>query len=159
MHGARALRQVCKPTSKPPWLSADLHARCVCTSRHAESLHVECVHCNDTMESRNCYMEEHILQKCKKISQEDRKGAEANVKTKIKPIAGERPATSLSFTSLKKEQDVGQFLHGKLNKQQQTVINRKLLSSQSLMAYASGLSTYPPSWTLSMPECQLHSSR
>ena len=89
---------------------------------------VECVHCNDTMESRNDYMEEHILQKCKKISQKDRKDAEANVKTNIKPTAGKRPATSLSRTSLKKEQqDVGQFLHGKLTKQQQTVINRKLL--------------------------------
>jgi hypothetical protein len=78
-------------------------------------------------------MEEHILQKCKKISQEDRKDAEANVKINIKPTAGKRPATSLSRTSLKKEkrgqQDVGQFLHGKLTKQQQTVINRKLLSS------------------------------
>jgi hypothetical protein len=76
-------------------------------------------------------MEEHILQKCKKISKEDRKDAEANVKINIKPTAGKRPATSLSRTSLKKEkrgqQDVGQFLHGKLTKQQQRVINRKLL--------------------------------
>lgn len=87
---------------------------------------VECIYCNDLMESCTDNLEDHIIEHCKKIPLEQRRDALSHVTATIKPTSSKRPATSLSRASMKRhrQQDVGQFLHGKLSRQQQTVINR-----------------------------------
>ena len=96
---------------------------------------VECILCTETMESRTEKSQEHVLEKCKKITWEQRAEAEKRVEASVKPTAGKRPPTSLSRTTSKKDRQeqqgvsspMGQYLHGNLTKHQQLAINRKLL--------------------------------
>jgi hypothetical protein len=97
---------------------------------------VQCKFCHISMDSRADTLQDHILEHCKKVTQETRHVAEKHVQAAIKPTAGKRPPTSLSRTSSKKEKQeqqgastgpMGKFLHAAVKPQQQIAVNRKLL--------------------------------
>ena len=76
-------------------------------------------------------MQDHVLEHCRRITQESRAEAQKHVKVTVNPTTGKRPPMSFSRTSIEKEKrqqlEGGQFLPEELSSQQQTAINRKLL--------------------------------
>jgi len=92
---------------------------------------VGCIQYTATMDSCADHMQDHGLERCESVTQENKAEAQKHVEVIIKPTFGKSSPTSLSRAFMKKgkreQLEVGQSLHGKLSKQQQTAINRKSL--------------------------------
>ncbi len=71
------------------------------------------------------YLKKHCLGECKAITAVQRRECERQIAEDTVPA--KRPATGLSRSSIKKQEaDVGQYMHPKVPKQQQAVLNRKM---------------------------------
>ena len=86
---------------------------------------VVCKHCNTAVVSRVQYLQKHCLKECKSIPPEMRSECENKIRQSTVPA--KRPVPGLSRSSVKQQEaEIGQYMHPKLPKQQQAVLNRKL---------------------------------
>ena len=86
---------------------------------------LECKHCTQLVESRGELLKKHCLKECKQIPPVQRRECEQQVVDST--VAAKRPATGLSRSSIKQQEaDVGHYMHPKVPKQQQAMLNRKM---------------------------------
>ena len=86
---------------------------------------VKCKHCSVDVPSRVELLQRHCLKECKRIAPELRRECETQIVGSTVPA--KRPISGLSRSALKQQvEDVGQYMHPKVPRQQQAVLNRKM---------------------------------